>query len=89
MTLVLLMMLGYPVQLSWNPNPPAQHVTSYKIYRAAGSGPYAALGEVTQTKAIDRQAHAPGQKYCYEVSAINKNGESPTSAPSCVTIPGK
>lgn len=70
------------VQVSWlEPDNGGAPITSYKIYRGAGSGGEAFLASVsnsptnTQTKYLDTTATGAGP-YFYHVTAVNSVGES-------------
>ena len=72
------------VVLSWQPNPAADAVTYYSIYRTDQpfSGPWANL---TGTAYTDTADVVNGRPYCYKVTATNSTRESVTTAPVCAT----
>jgi fibronectin type 3 domain-containing protein len=67
----------------WDPNPPEQLVSSYRVYRSFTQGGAASLlAEVSQTVFTD---HVPQNKHlaCYEVTAVNAVAESAHSPRVC------
>jgi hypothetical protein len=67
------------VDLNWNDNERSDDVDTYKIYRG---GTY--LTSTTTSQYHDPSVN-PGTEYCYEVSAVNGEGESLFSNDVCVT----
>lgn len=57
------------ITLSWTPNPDAQAITSYRVYRNG-----ALFSEVAAPPAVDN-ASINGTTYAYAVSAVNAKGE--------------
>jgi fibronectin type 3 domain-containing protein len=72
-----------PVQLAWDPNPPEQQVTSYRIYRSFTQDGAASLvtevGGTAFTDAVPQGKHLA----CYEVTAVNAAAESGHSPRVC------
>jgi fibronectin type 3 domain-containing protein len=86
---LILLLLGAPVKLTWNPNSPEENVDHYRVYRAENGRPYALMEEIpakNYPRTVDKRTLS-GQTYCYEVTAVSGNQESLPSEPACVTIP--
>lgn len=72
------------VTLSWQPNPAADAVSHYNVYRTDQSftGPWATPAGTSFTNA---SSVVNGTLYCYELSASNSSGEGAKTAPVCAT----
>lgn len=60
------------IQLTWNPNAPADNVTQYKIYLSIGTNPFSVVGNSTVpsfTITVD-----PTQSLRYYITAVNSSG---------------
>jgi parallel beta-helix repeat protein len=76
------------VALSWQPNPAADAVLHYNVYRADQTffgGAWATASATAYTDAFDV---VNGTRYCYEVSATSSTGEGARSATVCATPTG-
>lgn len=56
--------------IEWDPNPPTDQVTQYRIYRLAGGSPPKLEGTTTTT------TFRPAKKGTFYVTAVNGGGES-------------
>ena len=81
------------VKVTWDPNPPAENVTGYKVYWNTVSQSYSGvtpdtIGNRTEHVVINLQ---PGTTYYFVVTAYNSAGESGFSQEASVTtseVPG-
>ena len=75
------------IELVWDRNTEPD-LRGYRVYRAADSGQFERILELTDTPAYSDRQIETGKKYQYAVSAIDQTGnESPRSAPIEVTAP--
>lgn len=75
------------VKLSWQPNPGADAVVHYSVYRLDQpfNGAWATVPGTTFTNLSEV---VNGTTYCYEITATNASGESAKSAEACATPTG-
>jgi hypothetical protein len=75
------------IELSWEGDTEPD-LAGYFVYRSTGGGPFAKIGELTQTPSYSDRAVEHGKAYRYAVSAIDKSGnESARSGPVEATLP--
>ena len=67
------------VKIAWDPNPSAENITSYKVFKDG-----AFIGSTTATNFTDNAA-VVGTTVTYTVTAVNVEGESVPSDPLVVT----
>lgn len=72
---------SHDVNLSWNANSPAEHLTNYRIFRRYGTmGPFLPLADVpastTTYRDIGATAPSPSSHVWYKVSAVSPVAES-------------
>ena len=75
--------------LSWNaPDNGGSPISSYRIYRRAGSGPETLIGQAAGAAASynDRNVDALVTAYNYRITAINSLGESASSNPVSLIV---
>lgn len=75
--------------LTWNaPDNGGSAITTYKIYRRAGSGPETLIGQATGAASSynDRNVDALVATYHYRITAINALGESLSSNPVSLIV---
>src|SRR5678816_2251469 len=69
------------IELVWEPSA-APDLAGYRIYRAAGAGPFEKLAEAREAPSYSDAKIEPGKSYRYAVTAFDKAGnESPMSGP--------
>jgi hypothetical protein len=78
------------VRLLWDPNPPAENVTGYKVYWSTTTGVFNdiphTIGGATEHVIPNL---APGTTYFFVVTAYNGAGESDFSQEVSAALPGK
>ena len=72
------------VSLSWMPNPAADAVLHYSVYRV-GQAFAGAWATVTGTSFTNASEVVNGTQYCYQITATNAAGESAKTSPVCAT----
>jgi len=68
---------GATIQLSWNPNPPAENVTKYAVYQAIGTASFSFVQDVFVTSVLLPVATNAATRYY--ITAWNSAGESAPS----------
>ncbi|MDP2210802.1 MAG: hypothetical protein Q8J63_03565 [Candidatus Aquicultor sp.] len=66
--------------LDWNVNNASEHITEYKVFRAASGGDYVFIDDTATSSFIDTVPLKGA--YSYKISAVNTTGESVKSAPA-------
>ncbi|MEK7403896.1 MAG: hypothetical protein AAB225_02190 [Acidobacteriota bacterium] len=75
------------IELAWERNTEAD-LRGYRVYRAAGDGPFARLAELVETPSYSDRKIESGLRYRYTVTAVDINGnESEQSGPAEITAP--
>lgn len=76
------------VRLTWDPNPPEDQVTGYKVYWSTVSGIYDGVPDTIGNRTAHTLSElAPGRTYYFVVTAYNSAGESGYSNEQTVVIP--
>ncbi len=70
------------ISLQWNANAAGDNVQHYNVYRTDTTGAWASPTSAAFTNASNV---TNGTQYCYQVSAINAQGESAKTAQACAT----
>jgi len=83
---VIANLIGNTNKVSWStPDHSGSPVTSYKVYRRTGSGPFNLLAVVNGNNYDD--SAAPNTAYAYSVTAVNAIGEGPSCGFATPVVP--
>jgi len=73
------------ITVSWAASAAGEQVTHYNVYRT-GQAFKGAWATPTATKFANASGVVKGKKYCYQLSATNRIGQSAKSAPVCAQL---
>src|ERR1051326_1060293 len=80
-------LIGSENKVSWSkPDHSGSPITSYKLYRSTGTGPFNLLA-VVNTNNYDDTSVTPNTQYAYRVTAVNAIGEGPSCASATPVVP--